>query len=90
MSGMCSEEEYNEKINNIHVDSSATYHFEFKAASLIQVLYEILHYPIIAYTDGKVKKPKVDKYVMKKLVSFKRTEHSDAVCFFKQRVYFVL
>lgn len=78
MSGMCSEEEYNEKINNIHVDSSATYHFEFKAASLIQVLYEILHYPIIAYTDGKVKKPKVDKYVMKKLVSFKRTEHSDA------------
>lgn len=76
--GLCSDQEFEEKVSNIHVNPQATYRFDFKASSLIRVLYDTLHYPIIAYTDGKVKKPKVDKYVMKKLVSFKRSANSTA------------
>lgn len=78
MTGVCTEEEFDYKVQRIQVDPSAVYRFDFKASSLIHVLYEILHYPIFAYTDGKVKKPKVDKYVMKKLVDVKRAEHSTA------------
>ena len=76
--GICTREEYLNKLEYIHVDPSVTYRFDFKASALIHVLYEILHYPIFAYTDGKIKKPKVDKYVMNKLASVKRKEHSTA------------
>lgn len=76
--GLCSDEEFEQKLQNIHVNPHAIYRFDFKASSLIRVLYEILHYPIIAYTEGKVKKPKVDKYVMKKLVNYKRSKNSTA------------
>lgn len=47
------------------------YEFELKASSIRHVIYEILGYPILAYTDGKEdgsgKLPKTDKVVMKKL-----------------------
>lgn len=78
MTGMCTEEEHDERVRQIHVDPSAVYEFEFKASSIIHVLYEILHYPIFAYTEGKTRKPKVDKYVMKKLVAVKRKPDSKA------------
>lgn len=77
-SGLCSRDEYEQKINDIKVDPRAEYRFEFKASSLQHVLYEILRYPIIAWTDGKIKKPKVDKYVMAKLAKEKRKENSTA------------
>lgn len=75
-SGLCTEEEYNEKVKNIHVDPNAKYRFEFKASSLIDVLYNILKYPILAYTNSN--KPCVDKNVMKKLADKKRTQNSTA------------
>ena len=56
------------------------YEFELKASSIRHVIYEILGYPILAYTDGKEdgsgRLPKTDKVVMKKLSkTTKKDEH---------------
>lgn len=75
-SGMCTESEYKNKLDHIHVDPKATYRFEFKASSLIDVLYNILKYPIYAKTATG--KPKVDKYCMKKLSKVERKPNSTA------------
>lgn len=76
MTGLCTEGEYEEKLKHIRVDPKATYRFEFKSSSLIDVLYNILHYPIFAHTDKG--SPKVDKYCMKKLADVKRKPNSTA------------
>lgn len=77
-SGLLSEKEYQQRVSEIKADPNAVYRFEFKGSEFRHVLYEILHYPIKGYTEGKIKLPKVDKYVMKKLIHEKRSEHSTA------------
>lgn len=78
LTGELSEEQFMNQLKNVHADPYAVYKFEFKASSLRQVLYDTLHYPIKAYTEGKQKLPKVDKYVIKKLIEVKRTPNSKA------------
>lgn len=77
-SGSITEEEYEARLSRIKVDPNATYHFEFKASSIRNVLYEILKYPIKGYTSGKDKLPSVDKNAMKRLLREKRKENSTA------------
>lgn len=70
-SGSISEKEYNDLLNNISVPSDAVYEFEVKASEIRKVMYDILKYPIISYTDSKNPLPKTDKYVMEKLKKVK-------------------
>lgn len=74
-----SEEEYTKALDEMYlnVDKHSRYEFEMKASSIIDVIYNILKYPIFGYTNGRNgtnKRPKTDKYVMKKLVSKKKKE----------------
>lgn len=56
----------------IHIDKNEEYQFEMKAADLRKVLFEILEYPIIAYTESENNPlPATNKFVMKKLMSAK-------------------
>lgn len=66
-----SEESYEEAKKRVVPDFNAVYEFEFKPAQLKNVLYGIMKYPVKAYTEGKVRQPKLDKYVVKKLLSEK-------------------
>lgn len=70
------EEQYKRAVSEIEIDSSAVYEFEFKATELRYVLYDLLKYPILAYTEGAKKLPKIDKYVIKKLLDIPRKEGS--------------
>lgn len=72
------EEQYQLAVAGITVDTNATYEFEFKAAELRYVLYDLLKYPVFAYTDGAKHLPKTDKYVIKKLLNVKRKPNSRA------------
>jgi DNA polymerase I-like protein with 3'-5' exonuclease and polymerase domains len=63
---------------NMPPDSELRFEFEVKASDIRYVMYNILGYPIKAYTAGDVngnnKLPKTDKYVMQKLMSEKLTD----------------
>lgn len=68
------DEEYQKAIQDIKPDPKNKLEFEFKPAELRRVLFDILKYPIKAWTTGKKPQPKIDKYAMKKLVAVKRKE----------------
>lgn len=63
--------EKSEEIKNIKKDPNAVYHFEMKGKQIRTVLYDILKYPILGYTKGDKPLPSTDKYVLKKLMSYK-------------------
>lgn len=66
--GLITEEEYDARRKSVTFEDSAYYEFDFKASQLRQVLFEVLGYPVISYTEGANPLPKVDKYVIKKLL----------------------
>lgn len=71
------EEDYRKDLNSITLDSNAVYKFEFKPAQLKHIIYDVMKYPVYGFTDGKdgfEKKPKLDKYVIKKLLRQKLSE----------------
>lgn len=72
-SGSITQEEYDKRASEYVVDPKIKYVFEFKATEIRQVLYDIMKYPILAWTTGVKRLPKTDKYVIKKLLSKKRT-----------------
>lgn len=74
--GIISEEEYHNAVQSLVVDSNVIYEFEFKPNELRKVLFDILKYPIKAYTEGAKPQPKLDKYAMKKLAEEKRPKES--------------
>ena len=63
-----SKDEYLKALDAIEPNQNAVYKFEFKASSLRDVLYNIMKYPVFAWTDSLTPLPKVDKYVIKKLL----------------------
>lgn len=69
-----SESGYEDAKKSVTVDINAIYKFDFKASELRHVLYDIMKYPIFAYTEGKKRLPKVDKYVVEKLLKVEREE----------------
>lgn len=69
-----SDEEYKEAMHSIEFSFDNSYEFEFKASEIRKVLYDILKYPIFAFTEGKKPLPKTDKFVMKKLIAQKRKD----------------
>lgn len=75
--GIYNDEEYSEAIANIKPNTDLVYEFEFKPNELRKVLFEILKYPIKAWTTGANPQPKLDKYAMKKLISEKRSVDND-------------
>lgn len=75
--GLLTEDDYKEKVAALRPpEEDCRFEFEMKAQSIRDVIYDILGYPIYAYTDGDVngnnKKPKTDKFVMKKLIAQKK------------------
>lgn len=64
--GYASEEEYLEAKKNVKQDPNAVYQFEMKPRQLQHVLYDIMKYPVKAYTNTH--QPKIDKYVVDKLI----------------------
>ena len=62
--------EYQNAISEIQYHEGKYYEFEFKPAEIRKVLFSIMKYPIVAYTDKHL--PKIDKYALKKLKSRKR------------------
>lgn len=75
-SGLITEEEFKKCAREVKPDKNAVYEFEFKAADIRSVMFDILKYPVIATTDTGL--PKVDKYTRKKLLATKRSENSNA------------
>lgn len=87
--GEFTEEEYNLGLNTLYtkekflanakeiiVDTNAEYQFEMKGSDYRKVMYDILKYPIYAYTkDEKNPQPSTDKNVMKKLMRAKAPHH---------------
>lgn len=67
---LLTEDEYNNEISKIKVDTTQPFVFELKASEIRKVLYEILKYPIKGYTKKGL--PKTDKFVIEKLVKTKR------------------
>lgn len=63
------EEEYQEALKSVKQDPEAVYRFEMKPKQLQHVLYDIMKYPVKAYTDKN--QPKIDKYVIDKLLKEK-------------------
>lgn len=72
--GGMTEEEFKLEYSNIKINPKARYEFEMKPNSLRKILFEILKYPTISYTDTGI--AKVDKKVMSKLMSQKLEESS--------------
>lgn len=68
------EDDYQKAIQDIKIGEDVRFEFEFKPNELRRVLFDILKYPIKAYTEGAVRQPKLDKYAMKKLIADKRSE----------------
>lgn len=68
--GMYTDQQYQEAIKQIRVQKGELYRFELKASEIRKVIYDILKYPILAYTNTGY--PKTDKYVIKKLIEKKR------------------
>ena len=78
--------EFKEHLKDIHIDKNSEYVFEMKATDLRKVLYDILEYPVVKYTnDGsdptKKKLPSTDKYVMERLLraKLKHNELSESI-----------
>lgn len=74
-----SDEEYQKDLDSIALcEGNHRYEFEMKASDIREVIYGILKYPVYGFTNGDTngnnKKPKTDKFVMKKLMSKKRTK----------------
>lgn len=69
--GEITEEEFKELSSRADFKKAKPYIFELKAADIRKVLYNILDYPILGYTDGPKPLPKTDKKVMKMLASKK-------------------
>ena len=67
------EEEYQQALAGINNDNAKLFEFEFTPTELRHVLFDILKYPIKAWTEGAKPLPKLDKYAMKKLLSEKRS-----------------
>lgn len=70
-SGKINEEEFKELASEADFKKAKPYVFELKASDIRTVLYNILEYPILDYTDGDKPLPKTDKKVMKMLASKK-------------------
>lgn len=64
-----SEQEYLDAVSTIVPDKDAVYEFEFKPAQLKHVLFDIMKYPIKAYTKGKNPQVQLDKWVVNKLLA---------------------
>lgn len=60
---------------SIEVDPKAEYQFEMKGSAYRKVMYDLLKYPIYAYTKGDKPMPSTDKNVMKKLMRAKSEHH---------------
>lgn len=63
-----SEKEYQEAVAAVAPDKNAVYEFEFKPAQLKHVLFDIMKYPVKAYTKGKNPQVQLDKWVVGKLL----------------------
>lgn len=72
--GEMTDDEFKVRYSNIKVNPKARYEFEMKPNSLRKILFDILKYPTISYTDKGI--AKVDKKVMAKLMSQKLEESS--------------
>lgn len=72
--GLITDDEYNEIIGTIKPEQGAKYEFEFTPTELRSVVFDILKYPIISWTTSDHPQPKLDKYVMEKLIKMKRSE----------------
>lgn len=72
--GGLTDDQFREAFSKIKLNADARYEFEMKPASLRDILFNKLHYPTISYTDKGM--AKVDKHVMKKLMSVKNEEPS--------------
>ena len=70
--GLLTEQEYHQGLAGIQLDGKVRYEFEIKGSSIRMIIYDILKYPIMAYTKGKKPLPSVDKKVMKKLIAYKK------------------
>lgn len=66
--------EYKQAVMKVQPQEGATYEFDVKASEIRTVMYNILGYPVLAYTTGKKSLPKTDKYVMQKLLRKKKTD----------------
>lgn len=71
-------DQYADELASFKPSPDSKYVFDINATELRKVLFDILKYPVIAYTDGKSPVAKTDKYTMKKLLQTKRTENSAA------------
>lgn len=74
--GLLTDEEFAEGVKNVHPDKDASYEFEFKGSDIREVMFDILKYPPVSFTDTGL--PKVDKYTRKKLLQVKRTDKCTA------------
>ena len=72
--GLITVDEYNEAIGTITPEQGAKYEFDFTPTELRSVVFDILKYPIISWTTSDHPQPKLDKYVMEKLIKMKRSE----------------
>lgn len=70
--GIYTKDQYEKAISEIKVQWGEPFIFELKASEIRKVLYEILKYPILGYTNSNL--PKTDKHVIEKLVNTKRSD----------------
>ena len=70
-SGQITEDQYISCRKSIDYTKAKPYIFETKGNEIRKVLYEILDYPILAYTNSEKPLPKVDKKVMDMLIAKK-------------------
>lgn len=68
------DEEYQQQLQELQPNPKAIYEFDFTGAQLRNVLYNILHYPILSYTSGANKLPSVDKHAIARLLRNKVSE----------------
>lgn len=74
--GLISEEEAEEQLVSIVIDPNAKYEFEFKAADIRYVMFDVLKYPVKGRTNtGLIA---VDKTTRKRLLQIKRQPDSKA------------
>lgn len=64
-----SKQEFLDAVASVVPDENAVYEFEFKPAQLKHVLFDIMKYPVKAYTKGKNPQIKLDKWVIDKLLA---------------------
>lgn len=69
VSGLISEEEFEAERAAIKPDPNAIYRFDFKPAQLKNVLFDIMKYPVVDYTNTN--QPALNKHVVEKLLKKK-------------------